>query len=209
MFAPVDAPLRGLLVDFGGVLTSDVFVSFAQFCTAHGLPAQTVRDLFRADPAARQLLVDLETGVLGTRAFEKEFAALLGVEPDDLVARLMAGTSHDTAMLDAVRAARAAGLRTGLISNSWGNERYDRALLAELFDGVVISGEVGLRKPAEEIYRLGAEAVGLAPAACAYVDDLGGNLKPARALGMTTFLHRSAEETVPALERALGVSLSR
>jgi len=205
----VNAPLRGLLVDFGGVLTTDVFASFAAFCTAHGLPAQTVRDLFRTDPAARRLLAELETGALETAAFEKRFAALLGVDSDDLVARLMAGTRPDTAMLDAVRAARAAGLRTGLISNSWGNERYDRALLAELFDGVVISGEVGLRKPAEGIYRLGAEAVGLDPARCAYVDDLGGNLKPARALGMTTFLHRSAEETVPALERALGVSLSR
>jgi putative hydrolase of the HAD superfamily len=205
----VSASLRGLLVDYGGVLTTDVFASFGAFCTAHGLPEHTVRDLFRGDPAARRLLADLETGLLSTPAFEKEFAAVLGVDAEGLVARLMAGAVPDTAMLDAVRAARSAGLRTGLISNSWGNERYDRALLAELFDGVVISGEVGLRKPAEEIYRLGAEAVGLEPAACAYVDDLGGNLKPARALGMTTFLHRSAAETIPALERAFGVALSR
>jgi epoxide hydrolase-like predicted phosphatase len=110
-------------------------------------------------------------------------------------------------MLDALRRAKRAGVRTGLISNSWGKGRYDRSQFPELFDGVVISGEVGIRKPSQEIYRLGAEAVGLEPADCVFVDDLPGNLKPARALGMATVHHVSAEETVPELERLLGVAL--
>ena len=86
-------------------------------------------------------------------------------------------------MLDFVRAARGRGIRTGLISNSWGSQRYDRILLDELFDGIVISGEVGVRKPDPAIYVLGAAAIGLPPQECVYVDDLPGNLKPARALG--------------------------
>jgi len=71
----------------------------------------------------------------------------------------------------------------------------------------VISGEVGIRKPAPEIYRLGAERIGLEPEACVFVDDLPFNLSPAAELGMATVHHRSAEETIGELERLLGVSL--
>jgi epoxide hydrolase-like predicted phosphatase len=199
---------RGLLVDWGGVLTTDVFASFDSFCAREGLAPGTVRELFRTDPRARELLAGLEDGTLPDAGFEAGFAALLGpgVAAEGLIARLMGDAGDDTAMLDFVRAARRAGIRTGLISNSWGVDRYDRALLEELFDGVVISGEVGVRKPAPGIYALGAEAVGLAPADCVYVDDLPGNLKPARALGMTTLHHRDAEETIGALRPLLGLA---
>jgi epoxide hydrolase-like predicted phosphatase len=198
---------RGLLVDWGGVLTTDVFASFDNFCAREGLAPGTVRELFRTDPRARELLAGLEDGTLPDADFEAGFAALLGsgIAAEGLITRLMGDAGDDTAMLDFVRAARRAGIRTGLISNSWGVDRYDRALLEELFDGVVISGEVGLRKPAPGIYALGAEAVGLAPADCVYVDDLRGNLKPARALGMTTLHHRGAEETIDALRPLLGL----
>ncbi len=100
-----------------------------------------------------------------------------------LIDRLFAGSAPEPSMLEAVRRARRAGIRTGLISNSWGTRRYDRAGLAELFDGVVISGDVGIRKPAREIYELGAEAIDLAPPACVFVDDLPFNLVPATELG--------------------------
>jgi epoxide hydrolase-like predicted phosphatase len=113
----------------------------------------------------------------------------------------------DYAMVNAVRAAKDAGVKTGLVSNSWGKGRYDRSQFPVLFDGVVISGEVGLRKPEPRIYELGAEAIGLPPAECVFVDDLAGNLKPARELGMATVHHTGAEETIPQLERLLGVRL--
>ena len=112
----------------------------------------------------------------------------------------------DDAMLDAVAAARA-GVRTGLVSNSWGEEGYDRTRFDELFDALVISGEVGIRKPAPEIYALAAERLGRPPERCVFVDDLAGNLKPARAIGMATVLHRDAETTIAELEQHLGVSL--
>ena len=86
-------------------------------------------------------------------------------------------------MFDAVAAARRAGIRTGLVSNSWGEEGYDRARFDELFDVLVISGELGIRKPAPEIYALAAERLGRPPERCVFVDDLPGNLKPAARAG--------------------------
>ena len=198
----------GLLVDFGGVLTTNVFDAFADFCRAEGLAPDTVRDRFMTDPEARELLGNLETGRIDEAEFEPRFAALLGVaSAEGLIDRLFAGMLPEEAMLAAVRAARRAGVRTGLVSNSWGQERYDRASFPELFDAVVISGEVGMRKPEPEIYALAAERLGLEPERIVFVDDLPGNLKPAAAIGMATVLHRDAETTVPRLEGLLGVSL--
>jgi putative hydrolase of the HAD superfamily len=197
-----------LLVDFGGVLTTNVFDAFADFCRAEGLAPDTVRDRFMTDPEARDLLGDLETGRIDEAEFEPRFAALLGVErAEGLIDRLFAGMVPEPAMLDAVRAARRGGVRTGLLSNSWGQERYDRATLEELFDAVVISGEVGMRKPSPEIYSLAAERLGREPERIVFVDDLPGNLKPAREIGMATVLHRDAGATVAELEQHLGVSL--
>jgi len=202
------ASRRGLLTDWGGVLTTDLFASFASFCEAEGLEAAKVRDLFRSDEAARDLLIEFECGRVDEREFERRFAAMLGVDEEGLVERLFAGSAPDARMLGAVKAARDAGIRTGLISNSWGVDRYPRQLMDELFDGVVISGVVGIRKPAPEIYAMGAQAVGLAPDECVFVDDLGFNLKPAKELGMATVLHTDAEQTIVQLEDLLGVALS-
>jgi putative hydrolase of the HAD superfamily len=205
-----DGARRGLLVDFGGVLTTDVFASFREFCLAEGLLPDTVRDRFMKDPMARELLADLETGRLTEEEFESKFAAVLEIKRSDgLIDRLFAGMRPDETMLGAVRAAKRAGVRTGLISNSWGHGRYDRTLFPELFDGVVISGEFGLRKPDPRIYELGAEAVDLPASACVFVDDLPGNLKPARELGMAAVHHVRAEQTIAELEDLLGVSLRR
>jgi putative hydrolase of the HAD superfamily len=198
----------GLLVDWGGVMTTNVFESFSAFCDQEGLAPEMIGERFRSDPASRDLLVGLETGTLPEAEFEQRFAAILGVASEDLIARLFAGGRLDDAMLDAVRRARGAGVRTGLISNSWGTSRYDRALLAQLFDGVVISGEAGIRKPAPEIYAMGARAIGLPPAACVFVDDLPFNLAPARELGMATVRHVDSRQTIEELERLLAVALS-
>ena len=109
-------------------------------------------------------------------------------------------------MIDAVSAARAAGVRTGLITNSWGTGIYERAPL-RIFDATVISGDVGLHKPQPEIYELGAERIGVEPAACVFVDDLRENCAGAEEAGMTAVLHRDPEATVTLLEQLLGVSL--
>jgi putative hydrolase of the HAD superfamily len=198
---------RGLLVDWGGVLTTSPFGSFRSFCELEGIDPEAVMRSFREDRVARELLIGLETGALPEEEFEPQFASMLGVSPCGLIDRLFAGSAPDEAMLEAVRAARRAGIRTGLISNSWGTRRYDPALLAELFDGVVISGEVGMRKPTPEIYAMGAKSIGAEPRECVFVDDLPFNLPPAAEIGMATVHHVSAEETIPELERLLGVGL--
>jgi putative hydrolase of the HAD superfamily len=197
-----------LLIDWGGVLTTNLFASFHAYCLRVGIPPESLMGRFRTDPAARELLIALEKGELEEGAFELQFAAQLGVEPEGLIDGLFAGVHPDRAMVHAVRAAHEAGVRTALVSNSWGVHRYPRDMFAELFDGVVISAEEGIRKPSRRMYELGAERAGVPATECVYVDDLPFNLTPAQELGMATIHHTSAEKTIPELERLLGVALS-
>ena len=200
--------MKGLLVDFGGVLTTNVFDSFRAFCEREGLDPDTVKRLFREDPRALGELRKLEKGELTEEEFAERFGPIVGVkESDGLVDRLFAEMHPDEAMIEAVKRARDGGVRTGLISNSWGHGRYDRSAFPALFDGVVISGEVGLHKPEPEIFELGAEKVGLDPGDCVFVDDLRENCAGAEAVGMTAVLHRGSESTLPELEKLLGVEL--
>jgi putative hydrolase of the HAD superfamily len=198
----------GLLVDWGGVLTTNLFASFHAFCLEAEIEPTALLGRFRTDPAARELLIALETGGLEEAAFELQFAALLGVEANGLIDGMFAGVAPDAPMLEAVRRAHAAGVRTGLISNSWGVHRYPHELFAELFDGVVISAAEGMRKPTRRMYELGAERAGVAPEDSVYVDDLPFNLTPAAELGMAVVHHTSAETTIPELERLLGIPLA-
>jgi epoxide hydrolase-like predicted phosphatase len=110
-------------------------------------------------------------------------------------------------MFEAVAAAQAGGFKTALLSNSWGLDLYPRARLAQLFDVIVISGEVGLRKPDPAIFELTTDKLDVVPEACVFVDDHPGHLKAAQELGMTTVLHRSPDETVVELEGLLGIGL--
>lgn len=198
--------MKGLLVDYGGVLTTNVWESFSAFCSAEGLEPDQVRGLFRDDPQALALLRKLEKGELTEEQFSEQFAPLLGItNHDGLIDRLFAGMKPDVPMIDSLRKARAAGIRTGLISNSWGRGRYDRDSFEELFDGVVISGEVGLHKPQPEIFQLGAERICLEPPDCVFVDDLRENCAGAEAVGMTAVLHRDTGATLDRLEELLGV----
>lgn len=200
-------PLTGLLIDWGGVLTTNLWVSFGEYCTRSEIDPQAMVKSFRKNPQCRELLIALEKGTLDEAGFEASFAEILGVEPTGLVDGLFAGVGPDEAMIEAVRRARAAGVRTGLISNSWGVHRYPHELFEELFHGVVISGQEGIRKPSQRMYELGAERAGVPAAECVYVDDIPFNLAPAEKLGMAVVHHTASETTVPELERLLGIPL--
>jgi len=193
-----------VLLDWGGVMTSSPFASFAAFCAAEGLDPSALADLFRHDRDTRALLIDFECGRMEEAEFEPRLAAALGVAHDGLVDHLFGAATIDAAMVDGVRALRERGVRTGLVSNSWGTRRYPRELLAELFDGIVISGEEGVRKPDPRMYSLGAERAGAPPSECVFVDDLAFNLDPARAMGMAAVHHTAAAATLAELERLVG-----
>jgi putative hydrolase of the HAD superfamily len=198
---------KGLLIDWGGVLTTNLFASFHAYCLRVELDPEVLAGRFRKDPEARELLIALEKGEIDEPAFERSFAKLLGVAPDGLIDGLFTDVAPDVAMLDAVRRAHEAGIRTGLVSNSWGVHRYPHELFDELFDGVVISAREGIHKPSRRMYELGAERAGVAAEDSVYVDDLPFNLAPAEELGMATVHHTSPETTIPELERLRGVPL--
>lgn len=204
------APHRGLLIDWGGVMTTNLFTAFGAFCAAEGLEADVLGSAFRSDPAAREALIAFEEGRLEDDAFALALAAALGLPPEraeGLIDGLMAGASLETDMVDMVRRVRAAGLKTAMVSNSWGADRYPHEVVEELFDATVISGIEGFRKPDPRMYTLGAERVGLPPEACVFVDDLPFNLKPAAELGMATVLHGDPDATIGRLEVLLGLPL--
>jgi epoxide hydrolase-like predicted phosphatase len=202
--------VKGLLVDYGGVLTTNVFDSFRAFCEEEGLDPEAIKRIFREDPRALENVRGLERGDLTEDDFAERFGELLELDParrTGLVERMFGHIRPDEQMVDALRKARSQGVRTGLISNSMGAGRYDRSVFPELFDGVVISGDEGVHKPEPAIYELGCERVGLPPAECVFVDDLRENCEGAEAVGMTAVLHRGAERTLPRLEELLGVAL--
>lgn len=199
---------EALLIDWGGVLTTNLFASFHQYCVKAEISTEELVTRFSGDSDFRELLISLEKGAMEEAAFEERFAELLGVESDGLIDGLFAGVEPDTAMVQAVRKAHEAGVKTALVSNSWGVHRYPHDLFSQIFDGIVISGQEGIRKPSKRMYELGAERAGVKTEVCVFVDDLPFNLAPAEQLGMATVHHVSAEQTIPQLEELLGVSLN-
>jgi putative hydrolase of the HAD superfamily len=201
---------RGLLLDFGGVVTTDFFASLGAHCERFGLPHDRFRDLVTADPVGRKLYHQVERGELSQPEFERRIAPLLGVEPDGLVRGLLADLRPDPLMTDAVAQARAAGIRVGVISNSWGTAPFDPYAgyrLDEQFDAVVISSDVGIRKPDPAIYLLAADKLGVTPTLCVFVDDIPSNLGPAREVGMAVVHHVDPVTTIRELERLFGLIL--
>ncbi len=207
---------RGLIVDFGGVLTTPLQDAMAQFAEEHGIELQDlVRAALRAYSGGDDdLVVRFETGDLTEAEFALAFARRLtditGTEiaADRLVERLFGTLKLEDDMITAVERARSAGLKTALLSNSWGLGLYPREVLDRICDVIVISGEVGLRKPDPAIFTMTTEKLDLEPDVCVFVDDHPGHLKAAGEAGMTTVLHRTPRETISQLEELLGLSLS-
>ncbi len=209
-------PRTGLLVDFGGVLTTSVTRSFRAFCTEMGLPPNLAKEAFLEAYSSHEgngPVHRMETGEITVDEFAVGLAEVMskraGVEVshEGLVQKLFALMELDEAMFGAVAAARRAGVKTGLLSNSWGVENYPRDRFGELFDVLVISGEVGLRKPDPAIFDLAAQRLGLPAEACVFIDDLDKNIIAAEAAGMTGILHRDAETTIPQMAELLDLDI--
>lgn len=204
-----ESRFRAVFFDFGGVLTTSVWDSFAAFLRSEGLEPDTIKKLFRHDPEALADLRGLETGELTEGEFEEKLGRRLGLkDPEGLIDSMFAGMRPDEGMVAACKQIRTAGMLTGLISNSWSTSHYDREMLAALFDTSVISAEVHLHKPQPEIYRLAAERLEVKPEEGIFVDDLRENCEGAEAIGMTAVRHRNAAETVAKLEELTRLRLT-
>jgi putative hydrolase of the HAD superfamily len=205
---------RALLLDYGGVLTGPVAPSFAAYERELGIrPGRSFELLLEASRTTGGGPIGaLERGELTAGDVDELLLDLLrgdGYDLDvdgSLLGGLFAAMEPDGVLWDVAGQARRAGVRTGLLSNSWGTGFYPWDRLETHFDVTVISGEVGLRKPDPDIYLLAAERVGVPPGSCAFVDDLERNVEVARELGMLGVWHTGDEEaTVGALTDFLDV----
>lgn len=207
-------PARALLLDFGGVLTTSVFASFADFAAANGLPRDAFGALLREDPEAARLLVAAEVDRISAAEFGTGIAARLGarhgvtVAPEGLVDRLHGTLEPDERMVALTGAVRAAGIPTAMVSNSLGYGPYGILDLDSLFDAQLYSGRLGVRKPSRRIYAMAAAALGVEPADCVMVDDLEQNLVGAARIGVAGVLHVDAAATAAALEGHFDIPLA-
>jgi putative hydrolase of the HAD superfamily len=208
---------EAVIWDFGGVLTSSPFEAFARFESERGLPA----DIIRRTNAANHLenaWAKFERAEVDIETFDRLFAAeslALGAEVRGKdVLPLLAGDLRPE-MVEALRRIKSR-FKTGCITNnlpanaigSAGGRTLYIAEVMVLFDHVIESAKIGLRKPDPKIYRMMVEALAVDPKRCIYLDDLGVNLKPARDMGMTTIKVRDAKQALRELETATGLSLS-
>ena len=212
--------LRGLVVDWGGVLTGDLGTVVRSWAEGDGIDVDVyvaiMRDWF-GEPVGAEARLNpihaLERGEMTVPDFERRLAAALTertgrpLEPEGLLHRMFEKFEHAPDMSALVRRARESGLRTGLLSNSWGND-YPRDGWDEMFDVVVISGEVGMRKPEPRIFEHTLGLIGLEAAECVFVDDIRHNVDAAVAVGMVAVLHRSYDETRAELETLFGRDLA-
>ncbi len=154
----------------------------------------------------------LERGECTNAEFELALASQLvladggPVAGHGLLTRMFAGSVLDPAMLNLFRRLHAGGVPTGLLSNSWGGE-YPREIFPGMFDAVVISAEVGMRKPERQIFLHAASMLGLEPGECVFIDDIQANVTAAEQIGFTGVLHSQADETEQLLAGLLGISL--
>src|SRR5436305_7410270 len=209
--------IEAVIWDFGGVLTSSPFAAFARFEAERGLPADIIRrtnaanHLENAWAKFERAEIDIETF---DRLFAAESLALGGAEVRGReVLPLLSGDLRPE-MVDALKRigehCKTGCITNNLPANAIGSASGRSMYLAEvmaLFDHIIESAKIGLRKPDPRIYRMMVEALGVDPKHCVYLDDLGVNLKPAREMGMTTIKVVDTQQAIAELEAATGLSL--
>jgi putative hydrolase of the HAD superfamily len=199
------------MFDFGGVISSSPFEAFDRFERDHGLPVGFIRLVNSTDPDTNAW-ARLERGELDVDAFADLFrteAATLGHPVDGRSVLAQLGGSIRPAMVDAVR--RCSGtFRTACLTNNFALDDLPHSpevmAIFELFDHVLESRTLGVRKPDPRFYELACEAVSVDPTEVVYLDDLGINLKPARAMGMHTIKVTDAGQALAELSAATGLS---
>jgi HAD superfamily hydrolase (TIGR01509 family) len=210
---------RALVVDWGGVLTEPLEPSLRAWAELDGIDLAIYRDVMaswlgdhQGDLATTNPIAALERGEIEVPHFEEQLAERLStrsghpVPAAGLLQRMFDQFAGEPAMAALVLRARRAGLLTGLLSNSWGNV-YPREGWDEMFHTIVISGEVGMRKPDREIFEHTVDRLGVPAAETVFVDDLLANVHAAVEFGLVGVHHRSYDETAAELEAIFGIPL--
>ena len=210
---------RALVVDWGGVLTEPLEPSMRAWAEIDDVDFDTYLTVMRTwlgdhkgDLAASNPIAALERGEIEVPHFEAQLAERLStrsghpVRAEGLLQRMFDQFAGVPAMAALVLRARRAGLLTGLLSNSWGNV-YPREGWDEMFHTIVISGEVGMRKPDREIFEHTVDLLGVSPGEAVFVDDLLANVHAAVEFGLVGVHHTSYDQTVAELEEIFGIPL--
>jgi putative hydrolase of the HAD superfamily len=203
--------IRAVLWDFGGVILSSPFEAFNRYEAEHGLPADYIRSVNATNPDTNAWAL-LERSDVSPAEFDALFAdeseALGHRIPGADVLGLLSGDVRPE-MVTALDRVIRAGYRTACLTNNvvGGEQRMDVGDVMVMFDHVVESSKVGCRKPETRFYEIACELVGVEPAECVFLDDLGINLKPAAAMGMTTIKVLTADQAITDLEAVLGIPL--
>ncbi|MGW0801733.1 HAD family hydrolase [Nonomuraea sp. NPDC002799] len=213
--------VTGVLIDWGGVLTSSLTDSIARWIAADRIDGEHYREVMReliehaySGRDGENTIHALERGEIDGPAFERDLAARLrtvdGLPPvaDGLLERMFSGFERVDAMYDMLRDVRTNGLKTCLLSNSW-SHTYPRDDWDDIFDAVVISGEVGMRKPEARIFHHALDRIGLDGGECVFIDDIEANILAARELGISGIHHKDADTTIGELESLLRLTLRR
>ena len=203
------------MCDFGGVLTSPLFQSFAAFQRHAGIPPEALGEAMTAitEREGAHPLFELETGRMTERAFMEIMQDALGdrlgrpVAMVDFAERYFEHLEPNEPMIDLMRSLRARGdLRMAMLTNNvreWEPRWRSMLPVDEIFELVIDSAFVGMRKPDPEIYELCLERLGLPGEACVFVDDFEINCQTAARLGMRAVRFESNEQAIPEIERAL------
>jgi putative hydrolase of the HAD superfamily len=199
-------PYRGLILDFGGVLTTRMRLNGQAFEKSEGLQPGAYFAALNDHPEGVRVYADLEVGRATQEDWNQTIGKILGIDPTDLMRRALANLRPEAVIIDAVERARTAGIKVAMLSNSFGLEPFNP--YAELgmldgFDAVILSELEGVRKPSGLIYERTLAALELTGPECVFVDDHAQNLPPAEALGITTIHHTDPDETVRQLDALL------
>ncbi|MFP3942384.1 MAG: HAD-IA family hydrolase [Alphaproteobacteria bacterium] len=212
--------IEAVLWDFGGVITTSPFEAFNRYEAEHGLPRDFIRMVNAANPDGNAW-ARFERSEISLEEFDRLFAEESGAQGHEVPGADVIELLHGDIRPEMVRALAFCGnhFKTGCITNNvlpkegedfWRYGRHaDRAAqiarIMSLFDHVIESSKVGMRKPDPRIYEMMCRALSVEPSGCVYLDDLGINLKPARAMGMTTIKVVDPAAALGELEEATGL----
>ncbi|WP_406438984.1 HAD family phosphatase [Streptomyces sp. NBC_01613] len=184
---------RGLILDFGGVLTTQMRLNGQAFEQSEGLSPGAYFRALGEHPDGVRVYADLEVGLATQEEWNRVIGGILGIDPTDLMRRALANLRPEPAIVTAAQRAREEGVKVAMLSNSFGLEPFNPyealGMWGDVFDAVILSEFEKVRKPSPTIYQRALDALELTGPECVFVDDHEANLLPAKALGIRTIHH--------------------